>query len=48
MVDLAQDYYLVCFSNERDVEYALMEGPWTVIGHYLIIQQWSLSFDVAT
>ena len=48
MVDLAQDYYLVRFSNERDVEYALTEGPWTVMGQYLIVQQWSPSFDVAT
>ncbi|KAK9183515.1 hypothetical protein WN944_026668 [Citrus x changshan-huyou] len=48
VVDLAQDYYLVHFSNKRDVEYALTEGPWTVMGHYLIVQQWSPSFDVAT
>ncbi|KDO43811.1 hypothetical protein CISIN_1g044430mg, partial [Citrus sinensis] len=48
VVDLAQDYYLVRFSNERDVEYALTEGPWTVMGQYLIVQQWSPSFDVAT
>ncbi|XP_052289938.1 uncharacterized protein LOC127899844 [Citrus sinensis] len=48
VVDLAQDYYLVRFSSERDVEYALTEGLWTVMGHYLIIQQWSPSFDVAT
>ncbi|GAY46545.1 hypothetical protein CUMW_097880, partial [Citrus unshiu] len=48
VVDLAQDYYLVHFSNKRDVEYTLTEGPWTVMGHYLIVQQWSPSFDVAT
>ncbi|XP_052289995.1 uncharacterized protein LOC127899891 [Citrus sinensis] len=48
VVDLAQDYYLVHFSNKRDVEYALTEGPWTVMGHYLIVQQWSPSFDVTT
>ena len=48
VVDLVQDYYLVQFSNERDVEYALMEGPWTVMGQYLIVQQWSPSFDVAS
>ncbi|GAY66423.1 hypothetical protein CUMW_248630 [Citrus unshiu] len=32
----------------RDVEYALTEGPWTVMGQYLIVQQWSPSFDVAS
>ena len=48
VVNLAHDYYLVHFSNKRDVEYALTEGPWTVMGHYLIVQQWSPSFDVTT
>ena len=48
MVDLAKDYYLVRFSNERDVEYALIEGLWTIIGQYLFVQQWSPSFDVAS
>lgn len=48
IIDLANDYYLVRFSNETDVEYALTEGPWTVMGHYLSVQQWSPDFDVAT
>lgn len=30
------------------MEYALTEGPWTVMEHYLTVQQWSPDFDVAT
>ncbi|KDO74197.1 hypothetical protein CISIN_1g037882mg, partial [Citrus sinensis] len=48
IIDLANDYYLVHYRNEKDVEYALTEGPWTVIGHYLTVQQWSSDFDIAT
>ncbi|GAY50046.1 hypothetical protein CUMW_123710 [Citrus unshiu] len=39
VVDLAKDYYLVRFSNERDVEYALTEGPWTVMDHKILKAQ---------
>lgn len=48
VVDLAHDYYLVHFTNAEDVEYVLTEGPWTVIGYYLVVQQWTPSFDVST
>ena len=30
------------------MEYVLTKSPWTVMGHYLIVQKWTLSFDVAT
>lgn len=39
IIDLANDYYLVRFQKEGDVEYALIEGPWTIMGHYLFVQQ---------
>ncbi|KAK9212363.1 hypothetical protein WN943_001745 [Citrus x changshan-huyou] len=48
IIDLANDYYLVHYRNEKDVEYALTEGPWTVMGYYLTVQQWSSDFDIAT
>ena len=48
IIDLTNDYYLVCFQNEEDVEYALTEGPWTIIGHYLFVQQWTPEFDAIT
>ncbi|KAH9697599.1 DUF4283 domain-containing protein [Citrus sinensis] len=48
IIDLANDYYLVRFQNEGDVEYALTEGPWTIMGHYLFVQQWTPDFDATT
>ncbi|KAH9669745.1 hypothetical protein KPL70_021920 [Citrus sinensis] len=48
IIDLANDYYLVRFQNEGDVEYALTEGPWTIMGHYLFVQQWTPEFDATT
>ena len=47
IIDLANDYFLIRFNNEKDVEYALTEGPWTVMGHYLSVQKWPPDFDVA-
>ncbi|KAH9781703.1 reverse transcriptase domain-containing protein [Citrus sinensis] len=46
IIDLANDYFLIRFSNAKDVEYALTEGPWTVLGHYLSVQKWTPKFDV--
>lgn len=46
IIDLANDYFLIRFNNKKDVEYALTEGPWTVMGHYLSVQKWSPDFDV--
>lgn len=48
VVDLTHDYYLVRFTNAEAVEYVLIEGPWTVMGYYLVVQQWNSSFDVST
>ncbi|KAH9666673.1 reverse transcriptase domain-containing protein [Citrus sinensis] len=45
VIDLENDYYLVRFGAEEDVEFALTQGPWTIFGHYLTVQKWSPSFD---
>ncbi|KAH9803418.1 putative ribonuclease H protein [Citrus sinensis] len=45
VIDLENDYYLVRFGIEEDVEFALTQGPWTIFGHYLTVQKWSPSFD---
>ncbi|XP_052299741.1 uncharacterized protein LOC107177420 [Citrus sinensis] len=46
IIDLANDYFLIRFNNAKDVEFALMEGPWTVMGQYLSVQKWTPDFDV--
>ncbi|XP_057719429.1 uncharacterized protein LOC130933837 [Arachis stenosperma] len=44
VIDMDRDYFLVHFSDEEDYSHALMEGPWMVAGHYLIVQRWRLFF----
>ena len=46
IIDLANDYFLICFNNAKDVEFALTEGPWTVMGQYLSVQKCTPDFDV--
>ncbi|KAI9086476.1 hypothetical protein K1719_031560 [Acacia pycnantha] len=44
IIDLADDCYLVRFSEDIDYQNALLSGPWMVFGHYLTVQPWSPSF----
>ncbi|KAK9175188.1 hypothetical protein WN944_027194 [Citrus x changshan-huyou] len=46
IIDLANDYFLIRFNNEKDVEFVLTEGPWTIMGQYLLVQKWTPDFDV--
>ena len=39
------DFFLVRFKTEGDTHYALTRGPWTILGHYLIVQQWNAHFN---
>lgn len=45
VIDLENNYFLVRFKLTSDVDYVLTQGPWTVLGHYLVVQRWSPSFD---
>ncbi|XP_015965172.1 uncharacterized protein LOC107488895 [Arachis duranensis] len=40
VIDMDRDYFLVHFADTKDYSYALMEGPWMIAGHYLIVQRW--------
>ncbi|CAN1160237.1 hypothetical protein LINPERHAP2_LOCUS23192 [Linum perenne] len=48
VIDLDKDCYLVKFSNEHDYFKALTGGPWMVLDHYLIVQQWEPNFRVSS
>ncbi|KAH9685608.1 DUF4283 domain-containing protein [Citrus sinensis] len=48
VIDLENDFFLVKFKTEDDAQYALMQGPWSILGHYLTVQQWSPRFDCST
>lgn len=45
VIDLGNNFYLVWFRNESDAHHALTQGPWTILGHYLTVQQWNPQFD---
>ncbi|CAN1851754.1 hypothetical protein LINPERHAP1_LOCUS40329 [Linum perenne] len=47
VIDLDKDCYLVKFGNEQDYFKALTGGPWMVLDHYLIVQQWEPNFRVS-
>lgn len=39
MIDMKNNHFLVMFSSDSDLSYALEEGPWMVAGHYLLCQR---------
>ena len=41
MINLENDYYLVKFNDDNDAVEVLTKGPWTILGHYLVVQPWS-------
>ncbi|KAH9726006.1 DUF4283 domain-containing protein [Citrus sinensis] len=45
VIDLENDLFLVRFKSEIDAQYALTQGPWTILGYYLTVQQWTPHFD---
>ncbi|KAH1064283.1 hypothetical protein J1N35_029270 [Gossypium stocksii] len=47
LMDLENDYYFVKFQSKEDYNKALIEGPWTIYGQYLIVQPWSSSFNTS-
>lgn len=44
MIDFKNNYFLVTFSSDQDLDYALQEGPWMIAGHYLLCQRWRPEF----
>lgn len=45
MIDMKNNHFLVMFSSDKDLSYALEEGPWMVAGHYLLCQRWRPEFN---
>ena len=45
IVDLDNGYFIVHFEDPNDRLTALTKGPWTVLGHYLTVQPWSMNFN---
>ncbi|CAN1339562.1 hypothetical protein LINPERPRIM_LOCUS38538 [Linum perenne] len=47
MIDVDMDCFLVRFGADKDYFKALTGGPWMILDHYLIVQQWNPSFRVS-
>ncbi|CAN1184839.1 hypothetical protein LINPERHAP2_LOCUS37199 [Linum perenne] len=43
--DLANNFFLVRFSNEQDYQRAAFEGPWKIYDYYLAVSRWTPAFS---
>lgn len=48
LIDLVNDYFVVKFDQEEDLNFVLTEGPWIISGQYLVMQKWRPGFCPAT
>ena len=46
-MDLDNDFFIVKLNSHKDFLNAIMGGHWVVSIHYLSVQPWSSSFNVA-
>lgn len=46
ITDLGNEFFLVNFDSDEEYESALLEGPWTILGSYHLVQPWSPSFNI--
>ncbi|XP_057444772.1 uncharacterized protein LOC130737018 [Lotus japonicus] len=44
VIDLDFDFFVVRFANRVDYAHVFTGGPWVIMGHYLVIQQWRPMF----
>lgn len=47
VVDVSNDYFIFSFSDGGDYCHALLEGPWLILDHYLLVQRWRLFFRLS-
>lgn len=38
ITDLGNEFFLVNFDSDEEYESALLEGPWTILGSYHLVQ----------
>lgn len=46
LLDIENEFFLVKFNSDEGYYRELSEGPWTLMGSYILTQPWSPSFDV--
>ncbi|KAL4282061.1 hypothetical protein GQ457_03G023530 [Hibiscus cannabinus] len=45
LIDIENDFFLVKFSDRGNYLKVLIEGPWTIFGHYITVEKWSIDFQ---
>ncbi|XP_061362501.1 uncharacterized protein LOC133306223 [Gastrolobium bilobum] len=45
VTDVENSFFLVRFTKEKDMEFALTAGPWVLFDHYLAIRLWEPDFQ---
>ncbi|XP_019160127.1 PREDICTED: uncharacterized protein LOC109156749 [Ipomoea nil] len=45
LIAIDNDYFLVRFGSVEDLEFAMFEGPWMILDHYLLVKPWVPDFD---
>ncbi|CAL9001793.1 unnamed protein product [Prunus brigantina] len=46
LIDLENNYFIVKFLLEEDLQYVFTGGPWQIAGQYLVTQQWNPGFNL--
>ncbi|EEF32993.1 conserved hypothetical protein [Ricinus communis] len=44
VIDLDNGFFLIKLALKEDLEHIILDGPWTILGHYLTVQEWILKF----
>ncbi|XP_016177863.1 uncharacterized protein LOC107620170 [Arachis ipaensis] len=45
VIDLGNEFFIVKFYSQEDLDFALTEGPWKILNHYLSIRFWQPDFN---
>ncbi|XP_025684571.1 uncharacterized protein [Arachis hypogaea] len=45
VIDIGNEFFIVKFFSQEDLDYALTEGPWRIFDHYLSIKFWKPNFN---
>ncbi|RYQ79455.1 hypothetical protein Ahy_Scaffold6g108202 [Arachis hypogaea] len=48
VIDLGNNYYLVKFYAQEDLDATLVDGPWKIYDHYLAVRLWEPNFNPLT
>ncbi|XP_031127518.1 uncharacterized protein LOC116029609 [Ipomoea triloba] len=44
LIAISHEYYIARFEALKDYEFAKFEGPWMILDHYLVVQEWKPNF----